>query len=126
MLKQFLFIAIALFVFAGCNLTRFDVVGKWKGQFDDTLIINQDNSFLYIKDEFSKADSNDSFKKNVEGQWTLSKKSIYFNFNDTSQNFGGNCKVFYYRQRLFANKKFIRPNYCDKPTHRFIIMNKVE
>ena len=123
----FLLITIAIFSLAtSCRLTRNDVIGKWKGQFDDTLIINEDNSFIFIKDKYSKANLEDSSKTHLVGQWTLFKKSIYFNFTDTAQNFGGGCKTYQYWWTRGSKKELIRPMTCRSPTHDFKIINKIE
>ena len=127
--KQFLFILISLALFSlmtSCRLTRTDVIGKWKGQFDDTLVINKDNSFLLIEDKLSKTNLLDCSKTHLVGQWTLFKKSIHFNFADTSQSFGGNCRTYQYWWRLGSKKKLIRPITCKSPTFDFITITKID
>jgi len=127
--RQLLFLAKTislLSLMTGCNLTRTNVIGKWKGQFDDTLIINQDNSFVFIKDRFSKTNLTDSLQTNLVGQWTLQKKSIYFNFSDTTQNFGGDCKTYQYWWTRGSKKKLIRPMTCKSPTHHFMTITKLD
>ncbi len=109
-----------------CRLTRNDVIGKWKGQIDDTLIINQDNSFLFIKDKFSKANLTDSLQTHLIGQWTLQKKSISFKFADTTQNFGGSCRTYQYWWTKGSKSKLIRPMTCKSPTHHFVTITKME
>lgn len=109
-----------------CSLTRTDVIGKWKGQFDDTLIINQDNSFVFIKDKFSKVNLTDTLQTHLVGQWTLQKKSIHFIFSDTTQNFGDNCRTYQFWWTRGSKKKLIRPMTCKSSTHHFIAITKID
>ena len=129
MTRQFLFLHITislLSLMTSCSLTRTNVIGKWKGQFDDTLIINQDNSFLFIKDKFSKDNLTNTSQTHLVGQWILQKKSIYFIFSDTTQNFGGDCKTYQYWWTRGSKKKLIRPMTCKSPTHHFITITKID
>ena len=129
MIKQISFLPMAiasLLLIISCNLTRKNVIGKWKGQFDDTLIINQDNSFLLIKDKFSKTNLTDSSQKYLTGKWTLKKKSIYFKFADSTKSFGGGCRSYHYWWTRGSKKKLVRPMTCKIPTHHFEVINKIE
>lgn len=130
MTRQHLFLAIVVFstlsLVTGCNLTKTNVIGKWKGQFDDTLIINEDNSFVFIKYKFSKSNLTDSVQTHLAGKWTLQKKSIYFYFSDTTQNFGGDCKTYHYWWTRGSKKKLIRPMTCKSPTHHFVAITKID
>lgn len=103
-----------------------DVIGKWKGQFDDTIIINQDNSFLFIKDKFSEDNLTNTSQTHLVGQWTLQKKSIYFIFSDSTQNLGGDCKTYQYWWTRGSKKKLIRPMTCKSPTHQFMTITKID
>jgi hypothetical protein len=126
--RQLLFLTITtvlLSLMTSCNLTRSNVIGKWKGQFDDTLIINQDNSFVFIKGKFSKANLHDTSQTYLVGQWTLKKKSIYFNFSDTTQNFGGDCKTYQYWLTRGSKKKLTRPMTCKSQSHHFVTITKM-
>jgi len=107
-------------------LTRKNVIGKWKGQLNDTLIINQDNSFLYIEDKFSKTNLKDSSTIYSVGEWILQKKSIYFKFADTTKSFSGGCKTFHYWWTKGSKKQLIKPMTCKSPTHRFEVISKIE
>lgn len=122
---KFVAIISLAFSMAGCNLTRNNVIGKWKGNYGDTLIMNKDNSFIY-KIKPNQENLDDTSKRNLTGQWTLSKKMIDFKFADTTQNFGGGCNYFQYWWLRNSRKTLIRPMTCKSPTNRFVTITKID
>ena len=120
---------ILLVVLASCRLTRKDVIGTWKGGLDDTIVINSDNSFLFIKDKFSKQNQNsfkDTTSSHLTGHWILYKAAIHFDFADTMKNFGGGCTTYQYWKIRSSKRKLIRPRTCRSPTHEFYSIIKVK
>jgi hypothetical protein len=127
----YLFLTTAAIVLVtGCSLTRENVIGKWKEQFGDTLIIDSDNTFLLIKSRLNET-SKDSLvdvvwaSSSLAGKWNLSKKSVSFKFSDTTMNLGGGCTSYQYWWR-FSKKKLVRPWTCRVSTHRFVTITKIE
>ena len=127
-LSSLLFMTFSFALLASCRLTRNDVVGRWSDH-GDTLIINNDDSFLFTKYR-SKKDSqfhavDTTLKAILPGRWKLDKKSIHFEFRDTTQNFGAGCTTYQYWKRL-SKKKLIRPRTCQSPTHEFWVITKIK
>ena len=127
----FLFLTIAAILLAtSCTLTRKNVIGSWKDEFGDTLIIKSDNSFILIKSKLNETrqDSlvdNTMASSSLTGQWTLFNRSVSFMFSDTTMNLGGDCRSYQYWWRL-SKKKLVRPWTCKIPTHRFVTITKFE
>jgi hypothetical protein len=120
---------LALLLLTSCSLTRNDVIGTWKEQFGDTLTIFNDNTFLLTKQTPGKTgqiNSVDSSKIVMTGRWTLNKKTIHFQFVDTTQNFGGGCRSYQYWWIRSSKKQLIRPDNCKIPTDHFIAIVKVD
>lgn len=132
----------------GCRLTEKSVSGKWIS-IDDTLIINSNHSLIYkqvLRIYPAGSESNDTIidKKGnriikvrynsqafdsikfFSGTWSISKRFIKLNFDDgQAKIFFGDCSGLGKRRRSFSRYKLIRPMYCRKPTHHFVVFSKL-
>jgi len=106
----------AMFFICSCRLTRTDVIGKWKVSTNDTLHIFPDNTFTLNK----------SGALGIGGTWRIDKKKLSFNFSDTLQHFGGNCKSYQYMWTKGSKKSLVRPVSCLYPTNHFNRITKIE
>lgn len=133
MTKHFTYLFLktaAIVLLTSCTLTRENVIGKWKEQFGDTLIINSDNTFVLIKSRLNETNKDSLVdvtraSSSLTGKWNLSNKSVSFKFSDTTMNLGGDCRSYQYWWR-FSKKKLVRPWTCKVPTHRFVTITKFE
>lgn len=108
-------------------MTRSDVIGKWTGQPGDTIVINQDNSFSLINTVGDDKQNNtiNTSPSGLTGKWILNKKSIHFDFADSTQNFGGGCTTYQYWWTRGSKRKLVRPMLCTSPTHEFRMIVKI-
>ncbi|HEX6427245.1 MAG TPA: hypothetical protein VF008_06145 [Niastella sp.] len=117
--QSYLILIAFVFIFSltACRLTRSDVIGKWKEHSGaDTLIIYNDNSFLFIKGNTGMASG---------GHWILYKKAIHFEFSDSTQSFGDGCKTYTHWWTRSSKRSLVRPDRCNTPTHHFSVITKI-
>jgi hypothetical protein len=120
-----LIICIIWVSFTACRLTRSDVIGKWEGKPDGSvIIINGDNSFQFFKDH-SLNKTGDSSAKAIGGRWALEKNAIHFFFTDSAQSFGGGCDKYSHWWTRSSKRSLIRPDQCNSPAHRFNVITKI-
>jgi hypothetical protein len=119
MIRLLIFVLITSVSFTACRLTRSDVIGKWEGKPDGSVIIvNGDNSFQFFK-------SGDTSAMAIGGRWALQKNTIHFFFTDSTQGFGGGCNRYSHWWTRSSKRSLIRPNQCNSPTHHFNVITKI-
>ncbi|OJY96994.1 MAG: hypothetical protein BGP13_25300 [Sphingobacteriales bacterium 40-81] len=134
--------------FANCKLTEKSVIGKWVSH-SDTLSVNQDHSFVFVSkigsydtaslkyDTVSDKMGNKTIYvtskyKNPDisfnyytGRWKVSRKRLNLNFDQDKKIAFGNCNGLSNRTIFFSKYKLIRPMYCNVPSNRFVIFEKI-
>jgi len=123
-------IVLSLLLFTiSCTLTKHDVIGKWKGPHRDTLIVNQDNTFLLISHRSGNSmqkNELDTLRETFGGKWTLSRKSVHLIFSDSMSDFSSSCKTLYYWWTRASKRTLIRPVDCKSPSNQFLSYNKIQ
>ena len=110
-MKMSFFISICLLLLIGCRATEKSVLGSYKSNYKEHLVLNSDRTFTI------DYKTSDSLAEIVKGQWTLKNKIISLKVSDSKD------KKWECWGLKIKHNKLKRPVDCG-PSHRFIFFTK--